>query len=81
MSAMLRAMRQQLQRTKERKGRVRDTERGRGGEGDCGTETSSRTQFVCIAADAAVSRPQLQIFPTFVHICGQIGCICIQIKQ
>lgn len=31
--------------------------------GDCGTETSSRTSFVCIAAHAAVSRPQQQIFP------------------
>lgn len=42
-----------------------EREKGREGEreGDCGIGTSPRTWFVCTAADAAVSRLQLQIFP------------------
>jgi len=39
------------------------TQNGREGQAHCGTKTSPRTWFVCAAAVAAATRPQLQICP------------------
>lgn len=58
MSSMLRVMRQLVQDQKHKGGS--ESKKERKGE-DSGTNTSSRTSFVCIVAVVAVGRPQQQI--------------------